>query len=232
MKPKFYLVGGALRDRYLGLEAKDLDYVVVCESFGELRQAVLDRGGEIFVETPKHLTIRAKIPELGATDFVCARKDGAYSDGRRPDSVEIGSLQEDLKRRDFTVNAIAQDVDTGEIIDPFHGIDYCKIKTLKCVGNAKDRFEEDHLRLLRAIRFSITKRLELDREIIRCLNNYDLVFKLKRISKERILDELMKCFKYDTIETIRIFNGFLLMRETIFNIDNFGIWLKPTLERK
>lgn len=229
-KPKFYLVGGSLRDSFLGLKSKDLDYVVVCNSFDEMKQAIIDRGGDIFLETPKYLTIRALIPELGSADFVCARRDGDYSDGRRPDSVEIGSLLDDLSRRDFTVNAIAKDVDTGQVIDPFDGKSDIDNKILRCVGNTKQRFEEDYLRLLRAMRFSITKSFCLSFPIHEALRNEQMIEGLKSVSIERIWEELNKCFTFSTWKTLNFLDDYLALRSFLFKDKNLGIWLKPTLK--
>lgn len=231
--PKIYLVGGANRDFFLGLnEKKDLDYTVVCGSFEEMRQAIIDRGGKIFVEKQQYLTIRAKVPGLGSTDFVLARKDGVYEDGRHPNSVEIASLFEDLSRRDFCVNAIAKDVDTGEYIDPFNGILDCQNKILRCVGSAEKRFKEDFLRLLRACRFNITKGLSFHEDIKKCLNDPEIVSGLSNISPERIREELFKMFAFDTLKAIELLNEYQLIRDMVLKREKFRIWLKPTSEER
>src|SRR5579859_2576372 len=147
--PNFYLVGGYVRDKILGIPSKDLDYSVEAASYEEMRQSIIDRGGTILLETPNFFTIRARIGKE-VSDYVLCRKDGAYSDSRHPDSVEHGTLHDDLARRDFTMNAIAIDSD-GNYIDPFNGISDIKNKLIRCVGNAQDRFDEDALRMLRAI---------------------------------------------------------------------------------
>jgi tRNA nucleotidyltransferase (CCA-adding enzyme) len=156
---RFFQVGGSVRDKLLGVKSKDIDYAVECESFDAMREAILAKGGKIFVETPQYFTIRANVPVLGATDYVLCRKDGAYSDGRRPDSVEVGTIFDDLARRDFTVNAIAIDTETGALIDPHGGAQDLTARVLRCVGNPVDRFNEDRLRIFRAARFSLTKGL-------------------------------------------------------------------------
>ncbi len=232
MQPKFYLIGGANRDFYLGIsKVKDLDYVVVCNSFEEMRQAILDRKGEIFLETKKFLTIRAKIPELGASDFVLARKDGTYFDGRRPDSVEIGSLLEDQKRRDFTCNSIAKDVDTGEIIDPFNGIQDCKDRILNCVGDTQGRFKEDYLRILRAMRFIITKHFKPSNEIEESFHKWEFLNGLGLMSRERVYEELVRCFEYSTWLTIKFLDEHKNLKEYLFcEEERFGLSLKPYLK--
>ncbi len=101
---KIYLVGGSIRDQLLGLKSKDLDYAVEAGSYEEMRDYIKENG-KIFLETPEYLTIRAHLKNGEPADFVLCRKDGEYSDGRRPDKVTPGTLYDDLARRDFTVNA-------------------------------------------------------------------------------------------------------------------------------
>ena len=154
MKYKTYLVGGAVRDEILGKPNKDLDYVMLAPSFDAMRGALLDAGCKIFIEKPEYLTIRANHPILGSVDFACARADGNYSDGRRPDSTDITSdLVKDLSRRDFTMNAILREPETGHVIDFFDGIADAKAGLIRCVGDPAARFREDGLRILRALRF-------------------------------------------------------------------------------
>lgn len=224
---KFYRVGGSVRDEFLGLKSKDIDFSVESESFDAMRQAVINRGGEIFIEKPEFLTIRGRLPEIGAADFVLCRKEGEYSDGRRPDHVEAGTIFDDLARRDFTVNAIAKDEDTGEIIDPHQGQRDIKIMLLKCVGKTEDRFEEDSLRMLRAIRFSITKGFKLSVHIESALKSEHFHKLLSNVSIERVREELFKCFKHDTLKTLE------LLRKTKLDKVVFAgeLKLEPTLKQ-
>lgn len=227
---KFYLIGGALRDSFLGIKSKDLDFVVVAPSYNEMKQAILNQGGEIFLEKEPYLTIRGRLPEVGAADFVLARKDGIYSDNRRPDSVEIGSLYEDQKRRDFTCNAIAKDLISGEIIDPFGGMEDINQGILRCVGNARDRFLEDGLRLARAIRFHITKKFELDSDIEICLHEPFFIDLLAGQAIERIYDEFCKMFVFDTYKTLEVLRRYPYLERKIFK--DTKLWLQPTLKEK
>lgn len=127
MTIRCWQVGGAVRDRLRGQESKDIDYAVQAPSYDAMVQWVLAQGGTIFMDGKgrpvgaDHFTARGKLPGGQAVDFVLCRKDGAYSDGRHPDTVEVGTLYDDLARRDFTVNAIAYDEQTGEYIDPSMG---------------------------------------------------------------------------------------------------------------
>jgi tRNA nucleotidyltransferase (CCA-adding enzyme) len=222
MAVKMYKVGGCVRDAILKLPIHDIDYTVVCSSFDEMKQHILSLGGTIFLEKPEYLTIRAKIGKEAA-DFVLARKDGSYYDGRHPDSVMVGSLEDDLRRRDLTMNAIAQDSD-GSLIDPFFGIQDIDNKLIRCVGSTKERFEEDSLRMLRAIRFAITKGFRLDYEIVSYLMAHPS--DILKVSEERIREELHKCFSHSTLDTLNMLERFYGIRDSIFSKCN--IWLKPT----
>lgn len=225
---KFYLVGGYVRDMLLGVKSKDMDYAVEAESFEAMREAILARGGEIFLESPEHFTIRAKVEGLGAADFVLTRKDGKYSDGRHPETVEIGTLHDDLARRDFTMNAIAQAED-GTIIDPFDGRKAIEHKIIRTVGDPYLRFSEDKLRILRAIRFAITKGFALDPHIVEYIKSFP---SLSGVSLERIREELFKMFEADTMQTLTWLNEFHGLRREIFSPTFRGsrIWLKPTIK--
>ena len=227
MSIKYYLVGGAVRDKLMGLKPKDLDYSVECESYEAMRDDIIARCGTIFLETPKYFTIRAKMPVLGAADFVLARRDGMYTDGRRPDEVSAGTIYDDLARRDFTMNAIAENVETGEIVDPFDGRIDIRRKVIKCVGDPYDRFTEDSLRMLRAIRFSITKGFDINSEIRDCLNDRMFVSLLQNVSVERIREELFKCFTFSTFDTIATLNDFPRLRDFVFASGN--LILIPTI---
>lgn len=232
MAIKVFEVGGHVRDHLLGIKSKDIDCSVEANSFQEMLEFVETNTKKIFQIKEEFVTIRAMGHDGLPKDFVLCRKDGAYSDGRHPDSVEIGTIFDDLARRDFTVNAIARNVETGEILDPFHGRDDLEAMTLRCVGSAKERFGEDALRVVRAIRFSITKGFEPNQEIWDVLTDPKWAMTLENVSKERIREELLKCFKHDTTKTImflfRIHPQFL---HEFFENGEMEMWLKPTFEK-
>lgn len=228
MSVNMYVVGGWVRDKILGLDSKDIDFAVEAPSYEAMKEEILRRGGHIYIEKPEYLTIRANFSKWGAADFVLCRRDGTYFDGRRPESVEPGTLIDDLKRRDFTMNAIAMTED-GEYIDPFNGRVDIEDKMIRCVGVAKERFEEDYLRMLRAIRFQVTKNMQLSPEIIRCLTRSDLVKQIKNVSIERVYEEMYKAFAHDTHKTMSLLMYYYPMVGKII-FDNTQLWLKPTLE--
>lgn len=224
---KFYKVGGWVRDKLLGVKSKDLDFSVEAESFDAMKQAILDRGGVIFLEKPEFATIRAKV-RGEACDYVLCRRDGYYSDGRRPDAVMAGTLMDDLARRDFTMNAMAEDED-GNLLDPFNGMRSLKDCVIHCVGVAAERFNEDSLRMLRAIRFAITKDMVVDGDIDFCLRNARLIAKLEAVSEERKREELLRCFKHNTVRTLDMLNEYHDLMLVCFGKGG-NLWLKPTSE--
>lgn len=194
-------------------------------------------GFRTFVITPEHLTVRAQFP-VGSggfldgmtnitggaikpgkkrltADFVLARKEGAYSDGRRPDSVSPGTLEDDLARRDFTMNAIAQDED-GNFIDPFGGQQDIADGRIRAVGNAKDRMMEDSLRVLRALRFRVQLGFRMDSDLAMTMVDVDVLDALKNVSDERKMDELNKMFRSSTINSLMALERFSALRDVVF----------------
>lgn len=225
---KIYKVGGAVRDAFLGVKSKDIDYAVEAPSYDAMREYILQNGGKIFLETQKYFTMRAIMPNLGAADFVLCRRDGCYKDGRRPESVDVGTIQDDLSRRDFTINAIAIEVDSGKIIDPFNGQKDIQEKVIRFVGNPLARMEEDKLRAFRAIRFAITKGFVLDGHTISALR-YFPASEYEGVSTERIREELNKMFAASSRASFEIlFKHFETLGEVALSR---GIWFKPTTEK-
>ena len=231
-KITYYKVGGTVRDELLGLIPSDLDLVAIGGNFEELCADIERSGGKIFLKQEPFLTVRCLFPNVGPCDIRLARKDGAYGDGRRPDEVFIAdSLYDDSCSRDFTIGAMYKNLQTGEIIDYHGGKKDLESKLIRCVGDTKERFQEDFLRLLRAVRFSITKRMHLSDDIKRCLDDEKIVSGLENVSPERIREEVYKCFKHDTHSAIFFFSFYSLLSNEVFN-ERTGIWLKPTMEAK
>jgi len=225
---RIYEVGGTIRDEILGIPNTDKDYAVEANSYQEMVDYVINAGGVIWQERPEFLSIRANLPSVGNADFTLCRKDGFYSDSRHPDSVTVGTIYDDLARRDFTMNAIARDIYTGEIIDPYGGIEDIQYKVIYCVGEVVDRMNEDPLRMLRAIRFSITKNMILDGRIKDFLRNGGNEFGLASVSTERIYDEMSKMFRHSTMNSWNKMNTYSNIFIYIF--DTRGIKLIPSLK--
>jgi tRNA nucleotidyltransferase/poly(A) polymerase len=238
---EFFEVGGCVRDELLGVKSKDIDFTVVLEPVaGDPFRAMVKRlkmmGFEVFLESPEFLTVRAKFPKTGSlsarperggmtADFVLARKESDYTDGRRPDKVEPGFLSDDLRRRDFTMNALAKDED-GNIIDMFGGIKDIERRIIRCVGDPVERFTEDALRILRAMRFSVTKGFNIDFDT-RCAME-DRVDTIAGVSAERVREELTKMFNADPLETINMLDDFAMF-PIIFGM---GINFQPTMKER
>lgn len=181
-----YLVGGCVRDSIMGRTPQDFD--ITTNARPEQVIKIFDK----FRTVPtgiKHGTVTV-ISNGEPFEVTTFRVDGNYSDSRRPDSVSFTSnLTEDLARRDFTVNAMAMDV-RGKIYDPFGGKSDIENKIIKCVGEPEKRFEEDALRIMRALRFSSQLGFEIEKSTSETL--LKLRENLDKISRERVREELDK----------------------------------------
>ena len=240
MTIRLFEVGGSIRDELMGIDnPPDRDFCAESPDGWKALLAWCDANMErVFLVTPEFFTVRGRMPNGDSIDVVMCRKDGPSSDGRHPDHVEPGTLLDDLARRDFTVNAMAREVDPktlkpiGDIIDPFDGLFDLEHRAILCVGNTKERFREDGLRILRAARFIITKGLSPNADLAAELEDRDWWnFIEETVSTERIREELTKMFKHSTIKTIRFFANSLPI-EALIMLENSGIWLKPTMEKK
>jgi tRNA nucleotidyltransferase/poly(A) polymerase len=199
--------------------------------FVVLESYLLTEKFEIFLSTPDCFTIRAKFPTdhkyQGVADFVMARKEIGYVEGTRTPIVIPGTLKDDLERRDFTVNAMAKD-DNGDIIDLFDGKIDLERMVLITPLPTKQTFDDDPLRILRAIRFAITKGFSL-KYLDYYINNYNYEDKMSVVSSERIREELLKCFKHDTMRTLDLLDNYPTLKRYVF--ENKLMWLKPTMEQ-
>lgn len=187
---KLYVVGGAVRDALLGKEPKDWDVATDAQP-EQILQLFNGRPGYKTLEIGKSFGI-INVISPGGEEFEIAtfRKDiGA---GRRPDSVEFTDIATDVMRRDLTINALFYDLETGEVVDYVGGIEDLKNGVVKSVGDPKERFNEDRLRILRAIRFAARMGSQLDPETEKAIRNDN---SLSGVSPERIRDEFLKGFK-------------------------------------
>lgn len=213
-----YLVGGCVRDLILGREPKDYDIATnatpeqIVKIFGEddtvyennfgtvgvkIRSEIsedkiissnVNPASETFSETILSSENKETVKIIEVTTY---RKEGKYEDFRRPSSVEWGkTIDEDLERRDFTINAMAYDPIKNNFVDLYNGQGDIKDKIINTVGNAEERFNEDALRTLRAIRFSAELDFVIGGETFNAI--FKLGKNLEKISKERIRDEFVK----------------------------------------
>jgi tRNA nucleotidyltransferase (CCA-adding enzyme) len=218
-----YAVGGCVRDYILGIQPKDFDFTTPA-SPEIIEEKIREAGRKPFLVGKKFGTIGCKI-ELEDKQWeqveITTFRTESYSDGNRKPEVEfVTSITEDLSRRDFTINALAFRLDKKnnlKLIDPFNGISDLKNKILRCVGFPKQRFKEDPLRILRAIRFACRFDLAIEEKTYEKLCH--CVPELLSISKERWMNELDKILINENA-----YRGILLLWETkIFN------WIIPEL---
>lgn len=255
---KMYLVGGIVRDYMLGVstKSKDFDFAVEAASYTEMRDTLIEMGAKIWQERPEFVTLRCRITlPLGSfgglivprkerehaglyngasvcvdADFTLCRAETQYSDGRHPDTVTPTCLDDDLRRRDFTVNAAAMDID-GILYDPYGGQRDASTKTLRTVGNPAERFEEDPLRILRALRFAVKYGFILHPHLVAALNSYSVVDGLRSLPVDRVRDELTRMFSVNGWLTMMLLTDYWRIGRTIQE-QYPSLWFKPTTEAR
>lgn len=179
-----YFVGGSVRDYIIGREIGDID--IATSALPEDVMRIFPRNVPVGLEHGTVIVLQGDVPY----EITTFRTESDYKDFRRPSSVHfVRSLEEDLQRRDFTMNAIAM-TETGEIIDLFGGQEAIEKNKIATVGSAADRFQEDALRMMRAIRFVSSLGFMLDEEAKRAIVKYGFLF--ERIAMERIVVEFEK----------------------------------------
>ncbi|MDF2821495.1 MAG: hypothetical protein K0R15_1936 [Clostridiales bacterium] len=191
-----FAVGGCVRDTLLNVLPKDWDITTSAEPFEikKIFRKTIDTG-------IKHGTVTVMLQGEGF-EITTYRIDGEYQNNRKPKNVEFtSSLIEDLKRRDFTINAMAYNATIG-LVDEFNGIKDLEDRVIRCVGNPNDRFEEDALRMLRALRFSAQLGFDIEENTKAAIkNNAEL---LRNISAERVQVELTKLITSNNPGTIML----------------------------
>ena len=212
-----YVVGGCVRDSLMGRIPHDWD---ICTSATPEQMLEIFKDFRVIETGLKHGTVTIVI---NGEQYECTtyRIDGKYSDNRRPDNVTFtNDLVEDLKRRDFTINAMAYN-DIEGLIDPFGGTEDIKENTIQCVGSAKDRFGEDALRILRAIRFA--SQLDFTIELNTDWQIHQQYKSLENISVERINSEFCKIVNSDNfcVELLLYKDVFALFIPELKNMFDF-----------
>ncbi len=209
MQYEVYVVGGFVRDRLLARPSKDID--IVCLGDGV---ALAEQVASYLRPIPR-VTVYKRFGTAmlrhgdWEIEFVGTRKESYRPDSRKP-TVELGSLEDDQNRRDFTINALAVSLNEssyGEIIDPFHGLRHLEQKRIKTPLDPGRTFSDDPLRMMRAIRFSNQLHFNIDEETLHAISLYRN--RINIVSKERITIELTKI-----METARPSIGFKLLLET------------------
>lgn len=185
-----WIVGGCVRDLIRDKPAKDWDVATdarpeeIMRYFRKVIPTGLQHGTVTVVVRGTHYEVTT------------LRGDGEYSDGRRPDKVEfVDDIVADLARRDFTVNAIALDPVDGHVIDPFGGRSDLAMRVVRAVGDPRERFAEDGLRVLRAARFAATLEFSIDPDTERAIGEERSLGTFRRVSAERVRDEWLKSMR-------------------------------------
>jgi tRNA nucleotidyltransferase (CCA-adding enzyme) len=194
-----YLVGGCVRDLFLGREPKDWDLTTNAtpEQIMSLFPKTVYENTFGTVAVVNEAATDEKLKMIEITPY---RVESTYSDRRHPDQVKFSTkIEDDLKRRDFTVNAMAASLSGGaikDIVDLYGGIADLKAKTLRTVGNPADRFTEDALRLMRAIRLAVALDFTIEKETYTAIQSHNTL--IKDVSLERIRDEFVKILLSDS----------------------------------
>lgn len=188
-----YFVGGSVRDTVMNRPIHDIDIAT---------SATPDEVISIFPKTvdvgAKHGTIIVVTNDGDMYEITTYRTEGTYSDNRRPDEVVfVTSLEDDLRRRDFTINAMAMSID-GEIVDPFNGQGDIKSRMIRTVGLAQERFYEDALRMMRAVRFSSQLQYDIDSNTLHAMKEHSK--RLSSVSVERKTIEFIKLLKGKNVQ--------------------------------
>lgn len=184
-----FLVGGCVRDILLGKTPHDYD-IATSLTPGETCK-ILKQNGIFYVDAAKQYGTIVAVLNGEEYEITSYRKDTGYSDGRHPDTVAFAdTIEEDLSRRDFTINAMAYSPVTDEFVDIYNGREDLEEKVIRCVGNPDERFAEDALRIMRAARFATVFNFEITDETFQAMKTN--LTKLDNISAERITNEICK----------------------------------------
>ncbi|MDI6766630.1 MAG: CCA tRNA nucleotidyltransferase [Bacteroidota bacterium] len=190
-KVEAYVVGGYVRDKLLGKEVKDIDIVVIGDGIGFAMKVAQQLGRKDVVIYEKFGTAMLPIEE-GKIEFVAAREESYSQDSRKP-KIKKASLENDLARRDFTINTLAASINQktlGRLSDPFDGLADLKNKILRTPLDPEKTFTDDPLRMMRAIRFAAQLNFIIEANTFRAIK--ETVHRITIVSMERITDEFMK----------------------------------------
>lgn len=211
-----FLVGGCIRDIILGKHPKDWDFTTNAQP-EQIIDVFTNKGYEVIPTGIKHGTVSVLISDE-LYEITTYRIDGKYSDGRHPDIVKFtNSITKDLQRRDFTINSIAFNPQIG-FVDPFGGRDDINNKVIRTTGKAIDRFTEDALRMLRAIRFASVLNFSVEDETIEGIKK--LAPSIEKISKERIISEFGKILTNNSMVGISLLLNTGLLKHIIPQVGN------------
>lgn len=179
-----YFAGGCVRDKLRGVEPKDFD--IATSAGPDEVQALFSKTIPVGVQFGVVMVVEQET----AFEVATFRTEGNYQDGRHPGTVKFSTLEEDAKRRDFTVNGLYFDIKTQKVIDLVGGQQDLKSKIIRTIGEADKRFGEDHLRMMRAVRFACQLGFEIEQKTLEAVKSLSSL--IVKVSPERIRDELTK----------------------------------------
>lgn len=183
-----YLAGGCVRDALLGRTPKDFD--IATNATPDQIEGLFEKTISVGREFGVMVVVQKSESGTSPIEVATFRNDGEYKDGRRPESIQFSSAEEDALRRDFTINGLFYDTKTKSLLDFVGGYEDLNIKIVRSIGSPQKRFTEDKLRILRAIRFSTELDFVLDIETRKCV--IEMAPQLKVVSAERITEEINK----------------------------------------
>ena len=210
-----FVAGGAVRD--LIMERTPHDYDISTNALPSDVKQLFERTIDTGIQ---HGTVTVIVNKIGY-EVTTFRRDGQYTDGRRPESVQfVDSVRDDCVRRDFTINALSYNEEDG-LLDFFCGKRDINQGIIRCVGNPEQRFKEDALRMLRAVRFSAVFGFKIEEQTQEAIKKYAML--IKRVSNERILEELNKILISDNPDAFSLMHELGLLKYIIPSLDRcFG----------
>ena len=237
---KFFLVGGSVRDQLLGVKSKDLDFVAVPQNLDErdpnkvfqmMENHLKNTSFDVLASYPNAFTVKAKNRTTKyVVDFVLSRKE-TYNPNSRTPIVSVGTLEDDLSRRDFTINAMALD-ENGTLIDLFKGFEDLRDKVLRTPLNPEVTLLDDPLRMLRALRFAITKDMTIHDSVWSVMLQDCILDKMRIVvSKERIQGEVNKMLAFNTIATLNLFARCQTINQKFYSVMLAGASLQSTFKQ-
>ena len=224
-KFKLFVVGGAVRDALQNKKPKDFDLATDAKP-DQVKKIINTKYKTIVVGKSEDLGVVVAVVNHEPYEIATFRSD--VGKGRRPDSVEFTTIETDVKRRDLTINGLFYDIDAAEIVDLVGGVEDMKNKIIRAIGDATERFDDDPLRKMRAIRFAGRTNGTLDKGIVKALKTDNSI----NVSGERIRDEFKKSIEkaLDVTHVLELYNNFgmleLIFKDLTVNKDftNTIIW--------
>lgn len=210
-----YIAGGACRDMLLKREPSDWD--IATSASPDAIESIISSLGYKYLSVGKQFGVIVAVTPTGEYEIATFRKDGKYSDGRRPDDIQFSTPIEDAKRRDFTINGMF--FDGVEIIDHVNGMEDLDNKIIRSIGNPDDRFNEDKLRMLRAVRFACQLGFTIEESTLNSIQRHSE--DILQVSYERIFKELNKIMESNPARGLVLLRDSCLLQHILPEVEEF-----------